>query len=154
MTALAPCRQSGFYLRFDWGPQGAIAISSGAVAVVVDVLSFTTTLSVAADLGVDVLPYRLRAVPRWCPAPGRRGHVGRRLRHRSAGALGARSLSAEAAGARAVYRAMGQAESSLAASASGRELAAAGYAEQIRVAAETDASTAVPVLSGEVFLAA
>ena len=33
-------------VRFDWGPTGAAAIAAGAdVAVVVDVLSFTTTLS-------------------------------------------------------------------------------------------------------------
>ena len=38
---------------------GARAISRGCdVAVVVDVLSFTTTVTVAADRGVDVLPYR------------------------------------------------------------------------------------------------
>jgi 2-phosphosulfolactate phosphatase len=30
------------------------------VAVIVDVLSFTTTLSVAIDAGIEVLPYRWR----------------------------------------------------------------------------------------------
>ncbi len=45
-------------VRFDWGATGGRAIAAGAdVAVVVDVLSFSTTLSVAADLGVVVLPY-------------------------------------------------------------------------------------------------
>jgi 2-phosphosulfolactate phosphatase len=51
-------RQSGFSLRLEWGLTGARAISRGCdVALVVDVLSFTTTVTVAADRGVDVLPY-------------------------------------------------------------------------------------------------
>jgi 2-phosphosulfolactate phosphatase len=54
-------RQEAAAVRFDWGPIGAAAIAPGAdVVVVVDVLSFTTTLSVAIDLGVEVFPYRLR----------------------------------------------------------------------------------------------
>jgi 2-phosphosulfolactate phosphatase len=48
-------------LRFDWGPTGARALVAdaepGDVAVVVDVLSFTTTLSVAVDLGIAVYPF-------------------------------------------------------------------------------------------------
>lgn len=51
-------RQLEYGLRFDWGLRGAEAIAVGVdVAVVVDVLSFTTTLSVAADAGIDVLPF-------------------------------------------------------------------------------------------------
>ncbi|MGN5240469.1 MULTISPECIES: 2-phosphosulfolactate phosphatase [unclassified Rhodococcus (in: high G+C Gram-positive bacteria)] len=54
-------RQRDSRIRFDWGLRGAAAIAEGAdVAVVVDVLSFTTTLSVALDAGIDVLPYRWR----------------------------------------------------------------------------------------------
>ncbi|MEV7398272.1 2-phosphosulfolactate phosphatase [Aeromicrobium sp. NPDC092404] len=50
--------QSPYGVRFDWGPAGARAIAAGAdVAVVVDVLSFSTSLSMAADLGIVVLPY-------------------------------------------------------------------------------------------------
>ena len=56
-----PYSQTGFSIRFDWGLQGATAISAGAAAiVVVDVLSFTTTLSVALDAGIEVYPYRFR----------------------------------------------------------------------------------------------
>lgn len=48
-------------VRCDWGPTGAAAIARGAdLAVVVDVLSFTTTVSVALDLGVTVLPHPWR----------------------------------------------------------------------------------------------
>jgi 2-phosphosulfolactate phosphatase len=56
-----PYSQAGFSIRCDWGLQGATAIAAGAAAiVVVDVLSFTTTLSVALDAGIEVYPYRFR----------------------------------------------------------------------------------------------
>src|SRR6195952_5040332 len=56
-----PYRQQGWPIRFDWGLPGAVAIAQGAAAVVVvDVLSFTTTLSVAVDEGVEVFPFRFR----------------------------------------------------------------------------------------------
>jgi 2-phosphosulfolactate phosphatase len=52
-------RQDDYRVRFDWGSDGATAVTAGAdVAVLVDVLSFTTTLSVALDRGIVVLPYR------------------------------------------------------------------------------------------------
>lgn len=52
-------KQQSYGLRFDWGLDGATALTQPAdVVVVVDVLSFTTTLSVALDLGTAVLPYR------------------------------------------------------------------------------------------------
>ena len=52
-------RQPDHRVRFDWGPTGADAVAEGAgVAVVVDVLSFTTTLCVAVERGMTVLPYR------------------------------------------------------------------------------------------------
>lgn len=45
----------------DWGLTGAEAIGATCdVAVVVDVLSFTTTLTIAADRGVVVFPYPWR----------------------------------------------------------------------------------------------
>ena len=52
-------RQQHYDVRFDWGSAGAKAVAADAdVAVIVDVLSFTTALSVAADAGIAVLPYR------------------------------------------------------------------------------------------------
>jgi len=52
-------RQSRHRVRFDWASQGASAVTTGAdVAVLIDVLSFTTTLTVALDRGTTVLPYR------------------------------------------------------------------------------------------------
>jgi 2-phosphosulfolactate phosphatase len=45
----------------DWGLRGAEAHYRGAaLAVVVDVLSFTTTLSVALDIGTEVYPFEWR----------------------------------------------------------------------------------------------
>ncbi|MEU4688569.1 2-phosphosulfolactate phosphatase [Actinoplanes sp. NPDC023714] len=53
--------QSSYDLRFDWGLSGAAAIAPGAfVVAVVDVLSFTTALTVAAENGTAVLPHRWR----------------------------------------------------------------------------------------------
>ena len=53
--------QGGYRVRFDWGPVGADAVAPGAAYVaVVDVLSFTTTLTVAVEQGISVLPYRWR----------------------------------------------------------------------------------------------
>jgi 2-phosphosulfolactate phosphatase len=51
--------QSRFRVRFEWGLAGAEIITRGtSITVVVDVLSFTTALSVAIDAGMEVLPYR------------------------------------------------------------------------------------------------
>jgi 2-phosphosulfolactate phosphatase len=51
--------QSGSRVRFEWGLHGAKAVTPGAaISVVIDVLSFTTALSVAIDTGMDVFPYR------------------------------------------------------------------------------------------------
>ena len=46
-------------VRLEWGPTGAAAVAADAdIAVVVDVLSFTTTLSIATRRGMRVLPFR------------------------------------------------------------------------------------------------
>ena len=48
-------------MRLEWGLTGASSIGVGCeIAVVIDVLSFTTTLTVAADRGITVFPYP------WC----------------------------------------------------------------------------------------
>jgi 2-phosphosulfolactate phosphatase len=57
--------QAAYTRRLDWGLAGALALVAdarpGDVAVVVDVLSFTTTLSVAIEQGLAVHPYLWRA---------------------------------------------------------------------------------------------
>ncbi len=238
--------QAAYDVRLDWGPTGAAAIAEGAqLAVVVDVLSFTTTLSVALQHGVAVFPYRWRddtaeqyaadrgatlargrseggvtlspasvlAAPELerlvLPSPNGssisfdlagRGMtvVGACLRNRTAVArwlaprlgsgsrlavvaagerwpdgslrpaiedlwgagsilaallgLGVTGLSPEAEQAAAAFSA---AEVSLAdrlrACASGRELDAIGFGDDVRMAGELDAGDVVPVLEGEAF---
>lgn len=50
--------QADASVRLEWGPTGGAAIAAGAdLAVVVDVLSFTTTLGIAVGRGTRVLPF-------------------------------------------------------------------------------------------------
>jgi 2-phosphosulfolactate phosphatase len=52
-----PHAQSGFQVRLDWGLDGALLLQDAHVVVVVDVLSFSTTVELAVTAGVDVLPW-------------------------------------------------------------------------------------------------
>lgn len=54
---VSPISQSSNRLRFEWGLAGAQALEVD-MAVVVDVLSFSTSVSVAVDRGMTVFPYR------------------------------------------------------------------------------------------------
>jgi 2-phosphosulfolactate phosphatase len=59
----AELTQDGYRVRFDWGLAGALALGRAdgpVLAVVVDVLSFSTSVSVAMDRGMEVFPYRWR----------------------------------------------------------------------------------------------
>jgi 2-phosphosulfolactate phosphatase len=48
-------------VRFEWGPTGAQQLApDAACVVVVDVLSFTTSVSVAVEAGIQVFPYAWR----------------------------------------------------------------------------------------------
>ncbi len=52
--------QEGYGVRFDWGPTAAATLAAGTGAlVVVDVLSFTTSVSVATGRGISVIPFPL-----------------------------------------------------------------------------------------------
>jgi 2-phosphosulfolactate phosphatase len=55
----SPYSQYGYRVGFDWGPVGAAEVRGDLVALV-DVLSFTTAVTVAVDNGIEVLPYRWR----------------------------------------------------------------------------------------------
>ncbi len=51
--------QRGFSLRFAWGPNGLRRLAPGAeVVVIVDVLSFSTSVDVVVGRGAVVLPYK------------------------------------------------------------------------------------------------
>jgi 2-phosphosulfolactate phosphatase len=240
--------QPAYRRRFDWAASGAKAIVAdarpGDVAVVVDVLSFTTTLTVAVERGITVYPYPWASsdAPAYAAerdavlALGRRAGlaegavslspvsfdgvdgiervvlpspngssisfglrdagvrvVGASLRNATAigewlrsapgrvmvvaagerwpdgslraavedlwgagavlAALGLDDASPEAHAAAAAYavvrRDLGAA---LAACASGRELAAAGFGSDVEIAARAGSSSAVPVLRGEAFV--
>jgi 2-phosphosulfolactate phosphatase len=53
-----PHGQTGYRVRLDWGLNGARAVGVDATTtVVVDVLSFTTTVTVALDVGTIVYPH-------------------------------------------------------------------------------------------------
>jgi 2-phosphosulfolactate phosphatase len=53
--------QSPFAVRFEWGVRGLESVAAGCrVIVVVDVLSFSTSVDVAAARGAIVYPYRYR----------------------------------------------------------------------------------------------
>ncbi|ASR38699.1 hypothetical protein BAY61_31010 [Prauserella marina] len=58
---MSPFSQHEYQVRCEWGLAGAREITrDAAITAVVDVLSFTTTLTVAADRGVAVFPYPWR----------------------------------------------------------------------------------------------
>lgn len=51
--------QDGFDVRLEWGPEGLAALAPVVdTVVIIDVLSFTTTVTVAVEAGAEVLPYR------------------------------------------------------------------------------------------------
>ncbi len=53
----SPWEQARYRVRFDWGPAAAAAlVEDNGTLVVVDVLSFTTAVSVAVDRGTAVHP--------------------------------------------------------------------------------------------------
>ncbi|MFT4082634.1 MAG: 2-phosphosulfolactate phosphatase [Nocardioides sp.] len=60
-SAVPEHTQADHRIRMEWGPTGAEAVGSGtAYAVVIDILSFTTTLTVAVERGMRVWPHRWR----------------------------------------------------------------------------------------------
>ncbi|HKN99110.1 MAG TPA: hypothetical protein VJX10_18455, partial [Pseudonocardiaceae bacterium] len=53
--------QSGYDIRFEWGPDGVDALAAECgVLVIVDVLSFSTAVDVAVGRGARILPLPYR----------------------------------------------------------------------------------------------
>jgi 2-phosphosulfolactate phosphatase len=51
--------QGGYRIRAEWGEAGVDALASGcAVLIIVDVLSFTTSVDIAVERGARILPLR------------------------------------------------------------------------------------------------
>jgi 2-phosphosulfolactate phosphatase len=246
--------QGPYGVRFEWGLAGAAALAaSSSCLVIVDVLSFTTAVTVAVEAGTEVFPYAWRdetaagfarqnqarlAVGRraasadspWSLSPAalrrapftarlvlpspngsaisaaaasgqatvvaaclRNAHAaGNWLTERSFGTLGrpvtviaageswpdgslrpaledllgagaviaalrdqgSGPLSPEAEAARACYETTADPERAVTDSASGRELAQGGFADDIAIATEANSCAVTPVITGRAFTAA
>jgi hypothetical protein len=74
-------------VRFDWGLPGALATDAD-VCVVVDVLSFSTSVTIAVERGMRVFPFAWKDEPRRTPrgspprSPSRSPSAGSRRRTR------------------------------------------------------------------------
>jgi phosphosulfolactate phosphohydrolase-like enzyme len=178
--------QSDYRIRLDWGPTGAAAIAPGAAVIavgadviaVVDVLSFSTTLTVAVERGIPVLPFRwgsadasrsarrhgatLGVAGRGWPGPGTSAcrparSCAARASSGGAGAfvaaLGDEGCSVAARSALVAYESINDLEKALGEGASGRELIGQGFADDVAVAAAVGSSAAVPVLVDGWFVA-
>jgi 2-phosphosulfolactate phosphatase len=72
-------------VRFEWGPAGAAALApSSSCLVIVDVLSFTTSVTIAAEAGTQIYPY----------AQGDHAAAGFARQHQAQLAAGRRAVSA------------------------------------------------------------
>jgi hypothetical protein len=54
--------QASFPVRFDWGLPGLRATASDAIVVLIDIFSFTTSVSIACSRGAIVAPCACRRV--------------------------------------------------------------------------------------------
>jgi 2-phosphosulfolactate phosphatase len=59
--AVTPFDQSRAVCRCEWGAAGHDNLAPAAVTIIVDVLSFSTCVDVAAGVGVAILPYDARS---------------------------------------------------------------------------------------------
>lgn len=150
--------QRGYGVRFEWGAAGAVALSDENCAlVVVDVLSFTTSVTVAVEKGMAVYP-----------APWRDGRAEAIARKAEAVlAVGCRQATAEhpwslspaaMRSAPVVPRLVLPSPngSTIAASAKAGTviaacLQAAGVTADVEIAAQVDVSDTVPILVDDAF---
>ncbi|WP_282695881.1 2-phosphosulfolactate phosphatase [Streptomyces sp. CC208A] len=135
-------------VAFGWGPVEARALVPDPTAclVVVDVLSFTTAAGVSEERPLAVIASGERW-PDGSLRPVLEDHLGAgavldALRTLAPG----HHLTPEATAAATPWAATDDPVAALHGCDSGRELYEYGYPQDVEVAAETDASTAVPVL--------
>ena len=170
-------------IRLDWGPVGARATPAD-IAVVVDVLSFSTAVCVAVERGTVVLPYRWRGrdaerfaaeqsavlavgrleasragSERWDRADSLRPCVedllGAGAIVSALGALGYVDVSPEAALAEVAFTGTrGRLVETLTECASGIELRDKGFGVDVDIAAALDVSSTVPLLTQGAFVSA
>lgn len=171
-------RQADFGVRFEWGPTGAATLApDSAYLVIVDVLSFTTSVTVAVQAGTRVFPYAWRdgtaaefaARHDAVLAVGRRAVTTESPWSLSPAALrvapftprlvlpspNGSAIAAAAQGVPVIAGSLRSATEDVAASvavcASGVELISGGFAEDVAIATETDVCDAVPVLTEGAF---
>jgi 2-phosphosulfolactate phosphatase len=60
MPSRTATSQGAFDIRCEWGPQAVAALQDCRTFIVVDVLSFSTCVAVAAARGVEVVPCRVK----------------------------------------------------------------------------------------------
>lgn len=176
--------QSEYVGRLEVGPTGAAAVVAGLggddVAVVVDVLSFTTTLGVAVERGIEVRPLAWRderaaacarehdavlAVGRFVEGSPRAGERAPRASRdqvtlspdamlRGDAVQGVERLVLPSPNGSTICALLADDPgAALRACAGGRELVAAGFGADVDVAAAVDASDVLPVLQGGAFRA-
>ncbi len=63
-TLVGVFSQEGYQLRLEWGPEGVAALKACDVLIVVDVLSFTTSVDLVVGNGGQVRPSRWKAKDR------------------------------------------------------------------------------------------
>lgn len=128
-------RQRHHRVRLEWGLAGVEILGADcAVIVVIDVLSFCTSVDVVVGRGGSVVPWRMSGGP--LPA--------------GAVAAGPPDRSPEADLAVAQFAAATDLRTTLAALSSGRELVADGYGADVDLAAAHATSGNVPRLRGGV----
>ncbi|MEU1784682.1 hypothetical protein ABZ553_01850 [Streptomyces sparsogenes] len=142
--------QREYGVRFEWGPVGARRLApEAACLVVVDVLSFTTSVTVAVEAGTRVFPYAWR--DETAAAFAREKAADLAVGRRAAESRGLGPLSPEAAAARSAFAGTPDVAGAVAACSSGIELAEGGFAEDVAIAVELNASGVVPVLTQGTF---
>lgn len=110
--------QDGFRVRFGWGPDDLAALGPGSHAVVVvDVLRFTTAVSVAVARGATVVAHRWNDATAAAAAADRGAEVAGRRREAGRWSLSPTDLQAIPAGTRLVLPSPNGATLALAAAA-------------------------------------